>query len=1646
MTEQLSGPWISQWASIVAEAGHAALIPCLPIAEVLESRLLLSVSVTTYHNDLASTGQNLAETQLTPSNVNAGSFGKLVSTTVDGQVYTQPLVVPGLSVNGGTHDVAFVGTEHDSFYAIDANNGQILWQRSFINPGAGVTTPSSNDVSSTDVAPENGITGTPVIDPSTNTIYFVAMTREQIGGDTHYIYRLHALDISTSAEKFGGPALIGDTISNNGNFIFVSGPSVAGHGDGSVNGVVNFNVVRERQRAALSLVNGTIYIAFASFGDTPPYHGWILGYNSSNLALSAVFCDNPNAGDDGIWGGGGRIASDAQGNLFFETGNGGFDSTLNAAGFPINGDYGDSFVKLSVDSSTAANPNINGWGLKVVDYFAPFNQQSLSNGDTDLGSGQVMLLPDSAGSAAHPHLLIGGGKEGRLYLIDRDNMGHFDPNTDHMVQELPGALGGLLGTAAYFNGQIYITGGFSNDRSHAFTIANGAFSTSAISTPDTFSFPGATPTISANGNSNGIVWDIDRNSAQLRAYDASNYANELYTSAQAPGDRDGLHSSGVKFAVATEANGKVFVGTSNSLVIYGLLAAATTAPAAPTNLSVSAIASGQINLKWTDTANNESGYLVEQSTNGGPFSQIGGTGIGATSFSATKLQPKTSYAFRVRAFNNIGNSDYTNTASATTPIAPPPGVLDFSAGFAAAASLLSINGPQTTVVNSRLRLTDGGTNETTSVFSSAQVDITKFTTQFSFQLTNAQADGFTFAIQNGNLTTVGPGGGALGYGSDPGLPPIIPNSVAIKFDIYDNSGEGTDSTGLYVNGALPTVPSVDLSNTPINLHSGDVMNAALSYDGTNLTVKITDTATGGIAQQSYAINIPQQVNGNTAFVGFTAASGGLGAVQDIISWTYSPNAASNPTVVAPTSFTAGASSGTQVGLNWMEAPGGATNILIERSTSGGPFNQIAALAGNASSFLDTQLMTGTTYAYRLRSQIGSQFSGYTPVQTVATPSLPLPPSNPRTTLVSSGAVSIAWTNNANNAQGYRVYRLSTVGGQFILIATLGPTAQSYNDSGLPSGTTIKYDIEAFNLAGFSAGATLGTTTASAPPTNLLVGSSGGNNTLNWAPSVGAVTYNIYRGTASGGEGSTAYKTGVSSTSFVDSSVNSGTTYFYEVTSVNSNGESGPSNEATTQVGLPAPWANTDIGAPVPAGSAALSAGVFTLTGSGGDIWFASDQFQYTYQSLAGDGTIIARVASVSNTNDWTKAGVMIREALTATANQVSMFLTPVNGVRLQYRNASATQSADVYGNTGVVKSYWVKLVRTGGTVSGFESFDGNSWQAVGGPVNIASGPVLVGLALTSHNAGALATATFDKVSITASATPPTPTPPAASTNLTVAANSLGQPVLTWFDNSTNETGFRIDRATDILFTANMKTVTIASTNPASVGMMTFTDTSAAAGVTYYYRVRATNAVGDSANSNTSVLVAVSLQGSLPKNWNHSDIGSPAVGGSTTFNSANNAFTLTGGGSDIWWSSDQFQYAYQSLAGDGTIIAHVQAPVGTSDWAKAGIMIRQTLAATSTFAMMLISPGHGVHLQSRTLANPNGTATGGAQGVTSYWLKLVRAGGFVTGFQSADGNNWMQVGAAVPMAFGPIFVGLALTSHNNGAATTAVYDHVSVTTA
>jgi hypothetical protein len=941
--------------------------------------LQAQVSVTTWRNDIARTGQNLNETILNTSNVNTAQFGKLFSQPVDGYVYTQPLYLPNLTIGAESHNVVFVATEHDSVYAFDADNNaggnaSPLWFASLLTAAHGAAAGATTIPASTgsDIYPEIGITGTPVIDPVSGTLYVVSATLEGI----YFVQRLHALDVTSGAEKFGGPVIIT--------------ASVSGTGNGSVDSILTFDPEWENQRPGLLLLNGIVYIGFAAHEDDGPFHGWILAYNSHTLIQTSAFCVTPNGEDGGIWMGGAGLAAEVIdpvnhpfGRMFVATGNGDYTASKPyAAGM----DYGDTILNLDLANGVPT----------VQDSFTPAIQAVEDLNDGDQGAGGLLILPSQT-TGSYPHLLVQAGKSGEVYLLNRENLGGYNPSGDQVVQGLPYAVGnmGTWTMPAYWNGTVYYWAVY--DTLKAFSLANGLLAGPTAVSSETYGFPGANPSISANGNIQGIVWTIDSEnfgppagSALLQAHNATTPATTLYSSStNLSRDNPG---NAVKFSVPTVANGKVYVGAQYQVSIFGLLsgqqqaASPELSPGAESftgSLTVnisdatvgatiyytldgstptvsSPVYAAPISITKTTTIQamaSAAGYLqssVSSETYTGSsqvsaptFSPAGGTyrasqsvtisdaTSGATIYYTTNgtmpttTSTKYTSAITVSATETLEaiavETGYTNSPAAVAAYTISTGGASYisypSGGFTAGSLSLNYGAA---VTGGLLQLTDGGLGENRTAWFTSKVPVLSFITDFTFQQLNATADGMTFAIQGNNIWSLGDAGGGLGYQG-------IANSVAVKFDLYSNAGEGPDSTGLYTGGAAPTIPSINLSTTGINLHSGDVMQAHMVYDGTNLTMTLTDTVTGGTVTEVFPVNIPSMVGGNTAYVGFTGGTGSTSATQNVLSWTYVSPAGN--AVAMPTFSPMGGSYTTPQTVTISDATSGATIYYTTNGTT-----------------------------------------------------------------------------------------------------------------------------------------------------------------------------------------------------------------------------------------------------------------------------------------------------------------------------------------------------------------------------------------------------------------------------------------------------------------------------------------------------------------------------------------------------------------------------------------------------------------------------------------------------------------------------------------------------------------------------------------
>jgi hypothetical protein len=494
------------------------------------------------------TGQNLTETVLTPSNVNSSTFGLLYQLAADDLVSATPVVASNVTINGALHNVVYVASESDTVYAYDADTGALLQHVSLLGTGES----ASDDRGCSQDGPNIGITATPVIDRSAGpngTMFVEAMSKDS---SSNYYQRLHALDLATLADRIT-PVTVQATY-----------PGTA-YGAG---GTTTFVPGQYTERGALLLTQGQIVTVWAGHCDAGQYNSWVIAYSESTLTQTQVLNLTPNGNQGGIWDAAG-VAADTAGAPYVLIGNGLFDTTLTGGGLPVNGDYGNAAVKFSL--SGASN------SLAVTDYFTMWDTTTESQDDIDLGSGSPLLLPDQTDSnGVTQHLMLAAGKDTNFYLLSRDNLGKYNGNissSDTVYQELDGVLSaGLFAAPVYFNGSIYVAEVGGTLKQFALSAARLPATPTSQSSA-TFAYPGASPSISANGTSNAIVWAVMSNSASaavLHAYNPANLAVEYYNSTQAAADRDAF-GSGNKFITAVVAHGKVFVGTRNGVAVFGLL-------------------------------------------------------------------------------------------------------------------------------------------------------------------------------------------------------------------------------------------------------------------------------------------------------------------------------------------------------------------------------------------------------------------------------------------------------------------------------------------------------------------------------------------------------------------------------------------------------------------------------------------------------------------------------------------------------------------------------------------------------------------------------------------------------------------------------------------------------------------------------------------------------------------------------------------------------------------------------------------------------------------------------------------------------------------------------------------------------------------
>jgi hypothetical protein len=1260
--------------------------------EVLETRLApANVDVLSFHNDLSLSGANLQETVLTHANVNPTSFGKLYSQPVDGYVYAEPLYKANLMIGGTPHNVAFVATEHDSVYALDVDTGAQLWQSQLFNAAQGITAVPYFEVSDADIVPEIGITGTPVIDGSTSTLYVITKTKEVRNSVAHYVQKLHALDITNGAEEFGGPYVIGDTVFGgpDGGFTDVTNITVSGVGDGANGGVVSFNAARENQRAALQLVNGVVYVAWASHGDARPYHGWIIGFNAQTLQPVKVFNATPNAGGVGMWQSGGAISADAQGNLYFAVGNGFAGPQGQLAFNPILGNWSESVLKLSTTGQ-----------LTVADYFTPYDWQTLDSQDADLGSGAAMLLPDSVGSAAHPHLMVELGKSGKIYLIDRSNMGHnvAPPGPDNVVQVVTAGQQGVWGSPSFFQvnpttGIIYYHG--SGDVLRSYTITNGHIDDAhvMVAPQSTFSnFPGTQPVVSANGIANptnptdGIVWELQVDNfgggtphgnqpltgpAFLRALDATNLNTILYDSSTSAVSNRDVFGEPIKFTVPTVTNGHVLVGTAYTFSVFGLFPQATAAPAAPSNLAGVLQAGAQgpvIQLTWTNPVPNPghdpTGIKILRSTDGANFSLL--TTVFRQSTTYTDPGPFNyfqHYYYQVVATNQIGDSGPSNTINVLVPIRPPALTV---AGTGASSISLS----WTAVGNDHYEIQRSTDGTNFSVIATVPAFQTTYTD------TGLTAGQYVYRIHAFNVSPTADS-----------LSPVQGAWVGAVIDHSTPTLSGfTNATDLTVNGSAFVSPTEQLVRV-----TSAVNQAGSIFSNTRVTVgNFTNTFDVRLhegEQPNYADGFAFVLQANSPTALGQPAEGigyrGIGNGVAVVFSTY-------PHVGDPSTSSVGLALNGAAPFQRVDTL--ASGVLLDSQD----IKQIdlgydgTTLTVRVEDIL-THLVFTTSFAVNIAQRIGSDTayvgftggsgsSGYWNIEDILswkfTSQVPAPgaPTALRETAFTSSAIDLAWNSNSFNQSGYEVQR-STDGTSFSPIATT--TGTSYEDEEVIPNIGYYYRVRALGNAGNSPYS--GTLRATFP-----------SPVLNQDQDIGTLGNPTIPGSATFGTG---------------------------------------------------------------------ALGTYAITASGSDIWDVADHFHYVYRPLVGDGEIVARVVSISPGGVFTKAGVMIRETLAANAKTAFMLEFPATHnppyqPALDWRTNTGGVSAEADGPGNLPTPIWLMLVRSGiSNFSGYYAMDTGGgthgpWIQVGTTQTIVMSPdVYVGLAADGNSNVATGTSTFDNVQI-----------------------------------------------------------------------------------------------------------------------------------------------------------------------------------------------------------------------------------------------------------------------------------------------------------
>jgi hypothetical protein len=1193
--------------------------------EQLEPRLApANISATSFHYDPFIQGQDLQETDLSPFTVNSGNFGKLASMPVDGYVYSQPLYVHGVMINGMSHDVAFVATEHDSVYAFDVVKDPMtnavtlaqLWRHSFIDPTNQITTITNVDGLSPnhDIQPEVGITGAPVIDAASSTLYVVAKTEEiRADGGFHFVQTLHALDLATGADKYittgHGGYIIGDThvatFANNAppvyaNESFPGGvviqvPGSGAETSGGANPMVAFSALRENQRPSLQLLNGRVWVGFASHGDTGPYHGWVIGFNETSLLPEKWFNDTPNAGGGGIWQSEGALSTDGT-YIYLAEGNG--FSGPNPAFDPAHNNYSESVLKLDPTQPGQIMP------LATNGYFTPFNWQQLDNADADLGSGGVMLLPDSVGGNGHVHLMVETGKDGHIYVIDRDNLGGFTPGgPNNIVQDVVAGPGGVWGNPAFYqesanSGLIFYHGSGSDSR--VFRISNGqlvlinnfqGLPYTAYRSNQTFGFPGAQPVISANGANNpssAIAWEIQvdnygtQGTATLHAYALpsgnSGVLTELYNSNQA-GTRDQLSAS-VKFTSAIVTNGLVFVAqgggpsggnpASGTFNVFGTFPPPTQPPAAPLNLTAMGLSSTQIQLNWINPPPNQGAFAtankIYRSTGDNQhFALLNTIPASASTYTDTVSDPNQVYFYHVAASNVVGDSPFSNDASAAPFIQPVLSLIN------AASNAVALSWTRPPVANNHYNVERSTTPDfasVTTVATGLTTNMTSFTDtdptlvsmpgNYFYRIRAFSTAGNTpFVLSNYVGAKVGPQAGIINYPMGTPIPPApppfdlqangsaqfadesrltnAPNQTGSIFsNIQENILNWTTNFQIRLHeGSQPTYGNgfvfVIQANSPGALGQG---GGGLGYQGVSNSVAIKFETTTGAAENGTGGSTGLFFGGDKPDVPHQAGEVNLPLDATMVNLM----SQSNKTITL--SYVYNASNPSASVLH---------EVILDPDHSSTPFTHdynvdIPSLLGipvngNTTGYVGFTGSTGDIQHYELQDILNWVYT-------------PHGPAAPHGLAVTAGTTSntLSWKTTSGDDQGYYVERATSLNGAFTRIMTLGAGVTTFTDTGLTLPTQYYYRVLQFNHSGTteqdsgnSSYATGSAISAAFPTfTDHTTLAANGNTTFTGSPGVLRLT-NGGTGQASSAWYTAAIGTGAFSTTFTLKDVPAGQT-------------------------------------------------------------------------------------------------------------------------------------------------------------------------------------------------------------------------------------------------------------------------------------------------------------------------------------------------------------------------------------------------------------------------------------------------------------------------------------------------------------------------